>query len=209
MVTSLTQAGGAYTVMTVYNDNGNATQNGYNRVLNGGDGTPNDGGGPNWLVGPYGGDHRHYANGWVTNPGPSASTGAALTTAINTAIGSGTSNFWVDGILETDSFAPNGGFGTLGLGVAGAYAEAADSDLALVLAFDAPLSMDQRIGVEFIVANAFGLTGFSATDQQFAAGNALLVGTSLFVPEPASIALWLVLGLATCGFVYRRRRAKS
>lgn len=211
MVTSLTQSSGAYTVISIYNhrDTSNADTN-IRRVLNGGDGVNFDAlTGPNWLIGPYGEEHRHYANGWVTLPGPSANTGPALVTAINTGIGSGTSNFWVDGNLETDNSSFNGAFDVLGLGVAGRHGEAADSDLGLVLVFDDVLSVDQRVGVEFIVAEAFGLTGFFATEEQIEAGNALLAGTSFNqVPEPTSIAVWLLLALTTCGFGFGRLRRK-
>lgn len=209
MISSLTQNSGAYTVMTLYNHNDTSDGGGnLRRVVQGSNGTV--GGGPNWLIGPYGEDHRHFANPWVTNPGPSANTGPALATAINTGIGSGTSSFFVNGTDETDSSAPNGGFGTLGLGVAGRFTEPADSDVGLILVFDDVLSEDQRTGVEFIVAEAFGLGGFpEPTEEQFAAGNELLMGTSLFVqeiPEPASVAIWSLLGAAALGLFWRRKR---
>lgn len=88
----------------------------------------------------------------------------------------------------------------------------ADSDIGLVLAFDAVLSDDQRTGVEFLIADAFGLVdalGLTATDEQIAAGNLLLEGTTLeqiAVPEPGSIAIWSMFALAAAGYCWRRRR---
>ena len=183
MATSLTQTAGAYTVMTVYNYNYSAAGQ-YRRVLNGGAGAGTE----NWLVGPYQDKHMHFASGWVANPGPSATaTPLVLATAVNTGIGTGTSTFFVNGTNETDNSGYKGAFGQLGLGTAGQYAEVADSDVGLVLVFDDNLTADQRVGVESVVADNFGLSGFSANKTQSAVGNGLLAGTSLASPGATTL----------------------
>ncbi|MCA9248772.1 MAG: PEP-CTERM sorting domain-containing protein [Planctomycetales bacterium] len=198
MITSLTQTSGAYSVFAIYNG---LSSPGLHRALNGGAGPGTE----NWLIGPYtGGEHRHYANGWVANPGPVALGTHVLATAINSGIGSGTSSFFVNGADETDAAAPNGAFGNLALGASGQFAEALDGDIALVAVFDQELTSDQRIGLEFVFADAFGMTGFTATKQQEFAALGLLYKTSFNpVPEPSTA---LLLAMGVIGLIARRRR---
>jgi hypothetical protein len=206
MVSTLSQGSGAYTVMAVYRYNNNPGGTPGKRVLNGYNGGAFGNTANNWLVGPYTGQHMHYANGWVNNPGSSATTGPALVTAMNTAIGAGTSSFYVNGLIEVDDANPDGLFGTLGLGAAGGYTEGADSDLGLVLAFNSVLTNDQRVGVEYIIARQFGLPGFSATTSQINAGIQLLQGTSLMLPEPSTYVVWSLVGVIGAIGCYRARK---
>lgn len=118
MVSSLTQTTGQYTVMTLYHYNRTGNADGNKRVVQGS-------GSNNWLMGPFGGFHRHHADGFVDATSADAKPVAdriALATATNAAINvAGPSMFYVNGVDHTSNSALAGDFGTLGLGSGGAF----------------------------------------------------------------------------------------
>jgi hypothetical protein len=72
----------------------------------------------NWLIGPRGGFHQHFAGGFVTGTGPAVSVGSFIRAY---ATNSGTASHIVfDGTDFTSSTAPVTAPGTLDLGATGA-----------------------------------------------------------------------------------------
>jgi len=201
MLTTATGVGADYSILSLY-----AFRNdvGFARVVQGGNGTRHAAGAAganNWLIGPYGGPgqagtHRLFDGAFIDS-----GNGTTLP-VISTALGSSTAaeQFFLNGGLVGSN---NGTTtpGTVGLGAEGAFAEAAKSDIGLVLVFDTTLTNDERIGVEYYMAQAYGLAGFNATTGQRSAGAAQLNG--FLVPEPGSMSLLLLGGMAC---LLRRRR---
>jgi len=101
-------------------------------------------------------------------------------------------------------------FGTLNksffVGASDGLSNPLDGDLAEIVVFDAALSDDERIGVQHLLGEKWGLAGIpAATDAQIAAADALFPGGGfLFViPEPSTS--WM-LGLGVLGRLRRSRR---
>ncbi len=185
MATTVSGLGFDYTVLVLYAYRG--TTNDFSRVVQGGTGVrdaflqAN-----NWLIGPYGGTHQLYDGAFISSG--STSTGPVIATAVGSS--TGPEEFFLNGTsagTNSGSTSPN----FFSLGAEGAASESVDADIGLVLVFDNPLTADERVGVEFFMARAYGLAGFTATPAQQAAAAAALggfLGTSPEAPTDITLA---------------------
>ncbi len=128
MITPLNVSTGDYTIFATFNYASSVS--GFRRAVQGSN---------NWLIGPYANGLRHFANGWVTQPGPPVTQNQFYNTSVlrddNTAL-PGASRFIVDGTDITGNPTFNGYPGIIGLGAQGAFAEPLGGVLTEVLVYD-------------------------------------------------------------------------
>lgn len=78
-----------------------------------------------------------------------------------------------------------------------------------ILVFDDQLTPDEIAGLQHLLSEKWQTTLIPATPGQIAAAEALFPnGFAEVVPEPASIAIWSLIGLGLAGFGYYRTRRK-
>ena len=156
MVTSL-NLNGPYTVCVVFNclDSGS----GFRRAIQGS---------TNWLIGPYSGQIRHYADGWVTQSVVNRETSRYYSTiAVNNGVRSW---FFVDGVDRTQSATPIGSPNVIHLGGSGAYSgEFLNGHIAEVIAFDQALSSNDTNTLNEYLSSKWQISGYAQTT--FASGS--------------------------------------
>ena len=143
--------GSPYTVFAVFDYQ--STVSTYRRAVQGSG---------NWLIGPYNNSVRHYASGWVADPGPRVEPNRFYVgQAVNTGAAS---TFLVDGADFTTSSAPTGSPGVVHLGGSGLYpGEVLNGDMAEVLIYDRALSAAEQTAVmgylkqKYNLGNVFNL----------------------------------------------------
>ena len=131
MLTTCDIASPPYTIFTVYNRK--TESGGFARAIQG---LVN-----NWLLGPYNGEHLHYAGGWVTVNGDSIRlTENAVTCALNDGANS---TFFLNGSDNTETNTPVGAPGIIAMGNAGRWDQSLQGDLSEVIVYNRALSNDE------------------------------------------------------------------
>jgi hypothetical protein len=159
MVTSL-NLNGPYTVCVVFNclDSGSGDSL-LRRAIQGS---------TNWLIGPYKGQIRHHADGWVTESLVNRETSRYYSTiAVNNGVRSW---FFVDGVDRTQSSTPIGSPNVIHLGGSGAYSgEFLNGHIAEVIAFDQALSSNDTNTLNEYLSSKWQINGYAQTT--FASGS--------------------------------------
>ena len=159
MVTSL-NLNGPYTVCVVFNclDSGSGDSL-LRRAIQGS---------TNWLIGPYKGQIRHHADGWVTESLVNRETSRYYSTiAVNNGVRSW---FFVDGVDRTQSSTPIGSPNVIHLGGSGAFSgEFLNGHIAEVIAFDQALSSNDTNTLNEYLSSKWQINGYAQTT--FASGS--------------------------------------
>jgi hypothetical protein len=142
-----------YTIFVVDRYNAGTHQ----RTLQGRDGN-------NWLMGKWGNSDAYYADGFVYLPGNGG------TTTISEAIGgnntvngnpAGHSTYHVNGLNVTQTAAPTGQPGRLGIMTGGQFpAESSDADISEIIAYDRVLNWNERRNVGMYLEQKYSLGNF-------------------------------------------------
>ena len=118
--------------------------------------------GVNWLIGKWANRNAHYANGFVFEAG-----NGNHSTTIGEGIGyANNSTYVINGTNVTNSGAPTGSPGHLGLGSSGTFNEPSNADVAEIIIYDRALSLYERREVGTYLQSKYGIAGTYTFDRK-------------------------------------------